>query len=331
MIFIHVVSVPVTEFEKGTAEWTAVFVPWRLSAFVVQGFIFLSGMKMFLNTGRKIEYKKYYLSRFKKIVVPYIFCVCIFYAYFCRHEYFGFSSRGLAVYILSGSLVSHFYFVIVIVQFYFLRPVWQKMLNNVSAGIAVAAATAVTLYALFFQQTVVSYIIKKDFIFNDRIFTTYIIYWVLGCYAGANYEKFLTAIKNIKPIAMEFFAVAVLEMVLSYIHFSGMKSIGFLELVHVVYCVSAIAFFGAVSLKIGERIMKIKLFAGVDRLSYYIYLIHPLLIIAADDKMNQSGVSSSAIALVLRTVVAYIGSFVLCMIYQQLKSKKMFKYFLKKY
>lgn len=232
---------------------------------------------------------------------------------------------------MSGSLVSHFYFVIVIVQFYFLRPVWQKMLNNISPVTAVAAATAATFYALFFQQTVVSYIIKKDFIFNDRIFTTYIIYWVLGCYAGANYEKFLTAIKNIKPIAAKFFAVAVLEMVLSYIHFSGMKSIGFLELVHVVYCVSAIAFFGAVSLKIGERVMKIKLFADVDRLSYYMYLIHPLLIIAADDKMKQFGVLNSAIALILRGAVAYVGSFLICNIYQQLKSKKMFKYFLKKY
>lgn len=78
VIFIHVVSAPVTDLEKGTAAWTAVFVPWRLSAFVVQGFIFLSGMKMFLNTGRKIDYKKYYLSRFKKNCCA-IYFVCMYF------------------------------------------------------------------------------------------------------------------------------------------------------------------------------------------------------------------------------------------------------------
>lgn len=323
VVFIHVASAPVTALEKNTLQWFTVFIPWRLSAFVVQGFIFLSGMKMFLHfkTDEKFDYKKYYISRLKKIVLPYVFCVCLFYVYFLRHGYFNFDFSDLLLYILNGTLVSHFYFVVVIVQFYLLRPLWQKMLRNVSAVCAILVSAAVTVFALYFQQTVLSSILQKNFVFNDRVFTTYLIYWILGCYAGANYSVFFKLLERIKTISIEFFAVTAAELVLSYLHFSGLKNIAYLELVHVVYCVSAIAFFSAVSLKISESIMKIKIFASVDRLSYYIYLIHPLLIIIADDKMNQLKIYDFGIAFVLRGIAAYVGTITVCWVYQWIKNK----------
>ena len=53
VIFIHVSSAPVTGLSKESWQYAVFFVPWRLSAFVVQGFIFLSGLKMFLKEDTK--------------------------------------------------------------------------------------------------------------------------------------------------------------------------------------------------------------------------------------------------------------------------------------
>ena len=48
VIFIHIASAPIAGLSKGSWQYGVFFVPWRLSSFVVQGFIFLSGLKMFL-------------------------------------------------------------------------------------------------------------------------------------------------------------------------------------------------------------------------------------------------------------------------------------------
>ena len=49
VVFIHVSSAPVSQLNKESFQYITVMVPWRLSAFVVQGFIFLSGLKFFIK------------------------------------------------------------------------------------------------------------------------------------------------------------------------------------------------------------------------------------------------------------------------------------------
>ena len=81
VIFIHVSSEPVSFYEKQSVLYVCTLSLWRMSSFVVQGFIFLSGVKFFLKTDG-FSYKKFYLSRVKRVVVPYILASCLFYAYF---------------------------------------------------------------------------------------------------------------------------------------------------------------------------------------------------------------------------------------------------------
>ena len=62
VILIHVLSAPVTQLEKQSVQYALVFFPWRLSAFVVQGFIFLAGLKMALGFSKPVKYGKYIKS-----------------------------------------------------------------------------------------------------------------------------------------------------------------------------------------------------------------------------------------------------------------------------
>lgn len=313
VIFIHVVSEPVSSLTAESALYMPSLVSWRLSAFVVQGFIFLSGLKMFLKKNENFSYKKYYVSRFKKIVVPYVIFVCIFYLYFLKNGYFEFSLCELAKYILSGDLVSHFYFVIVIVQFYLLRPLWRYMLDKISPFAAGCTSLMITvLFGQYFPD-IINFVFGKNFGYNDRLFTTYLFYWVMGCYAGENYKSFCNEImKNKYIISVLFVLFAAADAAVSYIRFSGGEAIIWLENLHIIYSVLAILFWSVISLYIGKYIMKLSAFGIIDKSSYYIYLIHPLFIFIVNGIMKKIGIAGVGKAFLVRSASVYICSFALC-------------------
>ena len=72
VVFIHVSSIPVSQLQKDSLQYLGVMLPWRLSAFVVQGFIFLSGLKFFMKGTEKFNYLTFLKKRIKTILLPYI-------------------------------------------------------------------------------------------------------------------------------------------------------------------------------------------------------------------------------------------------------------------
>ncbi len=310
VILIHVLSAPVSGTDRQSAAYAVFFLPWRLSAFVVQGFIFLSGLKMFLGKGEKSDFIRYIISRVRKILLPYIFTVCLFYVYFLWRGYFEFDIKALAGYAVKGDLVSHFYFVIVILQFYLLKPVWKKMIRYMPPKTALVLALAVNIVASLFGG---------GFEYSDRLFTTYIFYWVSGCFAGDHYDEFLRYISRKKRGIVCVFAIAaIFEAVYSYVHFTRVNLM-FAEQVHFLYAVLAIAFSAAAAQMFGEVVMKIGLFRRIDGASFYIYLIHPLIIFEADRLMGGYAHFTHASAFAVRATVTYTVTIALCTAYVSIK------------
>ena len=314
VILIHVLSAPVTQLEKQSVQYALVFFPWRLSAFVVQGFIFLAGLKMALGFSKPVKYGKYIKSRFTSVLVPYVVWVVAFYIYFISRNYFDFSLADLVLYILKGDLVSHFYFVITIVQFYALRPFWKLMTEKVKFPISIVITAVIMLLSK-------TYLTKVFGIYMDRIFTTYLIFWVCGIYVGANYERVKEKIlKNIKTIFAVCLAVLVAQAVSSYVHFTK-SYVPHIQSIHFVYCLCAILFCFSISLCFSEKVMKSKFLQWIDAASYYIYLSHPLFIFLINEKIAEWAVVDIGTALVIRALGTYTVSIALCVLYAKLKGK----------
>jgi len=162
-------------------------------------------------------------------------------------------------YIFVGDLVGHFYFIIIIVQFYLLAPVWIWLVKRINGALFISFSLILTI---IFYQTFIG------FVYNDRMFTTYLVYWVAGCYAGLHYEKFKEILLyNRVFITVFFVGSAVLNIVFKT------------EIIHVMYCMSAILFFSMVSLNVKE----IKFVNNLDKVSYGIYLSHCLVIFIVDE------------------------------------------------
>ncbi|MBQ8696424.1 MAG: acyltransferase family protein, partial [Clostridia bacterium] len=72
VIFIHACSEPMQQYQLNSLPYYLTLSLYRLSSFVVQGFIFLSGVKLFLNLKEPYDYVGAWLNQFKRIVLPYV-------------------------------------------------------------------------------------------------------------------------------------------------------------------------------------------------------------------------------------------------------------------
>ena len=327
VIFIHIASEPLSLLDKTRWTYGAILIPWRLSAFVVQAFILLSGVKMFLGARR--GYGAFCLARLKTIVLPYILWVTVYYIYFMRRGYFGFSIAELARYILDGSLVSHFYFVIIIVQFYVLAPFWYRMVDRVKPRIAISAAFVITFVCGRCLPEIIRFFVPEyEFIYNDRVLTTYLLYWVAGCFIGANYERFTAYIKTCTGVISALYLLtACANAWLSLRHFTAVP-IAYLEYVHFAYCVSAVLFFFMLALKLdAEKIMSIRPIREIDGVSYLVYLSHCLVIFVVNDEMVQRGIVRVSVSLPLRAAAVYTLSIGGCIAYRYLKKTAACKFY----
>lgn len=77
VIFIHVTSWTLTAMDKTSVKYLCLLFPWRLSAFVVQGFVFLSGVRLFLSK-KPVAYGKFLIGRVRRIVLPYLVWVAVY-------------------------------------------------------------------------------------------------------------------------------------------------------------------------------------------------------------------------------------------------------------
>ena len=111
VISVHILSEAVTTLDRQSVQYFAVYTPWKLFQFVTQGFVFLSGVKLFISS--RTGTGRFYLGRLKRVVLPYVLWVAVYYAYFVQIGYFGFDFLQLIRYIFVGDLSAQFYFVII--------------------------------------------------------------------------------------------------------------------------------------------------------------------------------------------------------------------------
>jgi len=322
VIFIHIASAPVSALSKNSIQFFSIMVPWRLSAFVVQGFLFLSALKLFLKDMSGFSYKTFILKRLKVIFLPYACWVMVYYLFFCGIGYFGFSFADYIKYLINGSLVSPFYFIVTIMQFYLLMPLWIWLIKKVQPHILTVSSFAVMiLFKLYipmlFNRSGI------DFQYFDRIFATYLFYWIAGCCAGSHYHTFRLYIeKYYFSELLMFICAAVFDIWLSYRVFVYGTNIAYLEYIHVLYCVSAISFMYTLSIRLSKTfLIKSRLISGIDSASYYIFLMHCLVINIINIIMKKLGITDIGTAFILRFIIVYSVSITACILYVKAKKR----------
>lgn len=317
VIFIHVASKAISSADRASWQFALLLPGWRFCAFAVQGFVFLAGVKLALSLDKPFSYPRYLARRCLRVLLPYIAAIAAYYVYFILRGYYEFDLSYFLHELLTGGLSGHFYFVILIFQFYLTAPLWRALAKRLDSaeriiGVLIAALFISLLYGQYLIDFL--YIFNKSYVFPycDRIFTTYLFYWTAGLAVGRHYERVKSAAAdNLRQLMVLFVFAAAGNGLLSWIHFSGRESVYFLETAHRFYIITAIMFVFAAAVRYGEKIAALKPLRLLDHASYQIYLWHPLALHLSEQLLEGRGISIGA-EFIVRMLFGYVLTIAVC-------------------
>lgn len=265
VVLIHLTSVPLGTLNPDGIKYAWIFVINRIPCFCVPSFIFLSGFKLFSGYGeKKIELKRFFKGRLVKIVVPYVIAVLIYFIYFLLKNWVRISE--LPQYIFLGTLVAHFYYIIIAVQCYILFPLIKNLFNRHPVWISVIALMSTVCFNEFVKVP-----------YSDRFVGTYIFYFVLGML----FKKYDLGEKIRKYYVIGvigYVVVAVIHIRLFYVQASGLMIYRWASIVNILYVVLSIVVIYGASMWISEKAKFIfNASKAVGDVSYNVYLYHILI------------------------------------------------------
>lgn len=323
VILIHVLSLGISKVESTSWQAAVIYFPWRLSAFVVPMFLYTGAVKMaqqFKDT--KITFKKYlryFIRRIVKIYLPYVLWVCIYYVSFLKIGYVRGEFKEFFDYLFIGNLASPFYYIIIIMQFYLLMPLWMWMLRHIPAYISVGIGLLCTfcmqrcadIFAMF----------GIDFPYADRVFPTYLIFWVVGLYVGAHYEEFIETLRKKKSGLGICGIVIILCAFFAYIQYSRQIYLFNMNDVKMVADLLSIFMIHTLCLRLTKATpFTQNLLQKLYGSSFFIYLSHCLFLTLAANDMQLAGISDLTVLLILRFIVCYTIPFLLYYLYNKFLS-----------
>lgn len=262
------------------------------SKFAVPAFIFLSGFSLYYNhRDEKINYPRFLWKRLRHVLSPYLCWTLIYYAAFIAVGYYTFSAGFLLDSILLGDMSYHLYFIPIIVQFYLLFGVFRFCFNRYNSHVLLLLAAAANIAFLRYFS----------FIYIDRFFMRYIVFFALGMYFVKNCDWLKAKASRLSAFLSGgcYLALGMLSTYRFYDNFIiGTHYDNFREnVLWVIYSLISILFFSQLIWLVQGyfkgRLHKIT--AAVSDSSFDIYLAHPLVIYACQYLLGFFPIRSTAV------------------------------------
>lgn len=266
VVMIHLTSNLVINLNKESIWYLAFFLVNKILTFAVPAFLFLSGYKLYNRyKDEKIDCKKFYAGRIKKVLIPYVFAYVIYFLYF---YYLGWIDTSEFIkQLLLGTLAAHFYYIIISVQFYGLFPLIKYIFNKYD----IITVCASLLTTLVFNQWL-------NFEYIDRFFCTYIFYFILGMFLAKRFSN--TELHKKKLIYLSYGLITPIHIALCYemslgnlyYKYAGIGQVLF-SIVSILVLYDLSKYFAKANWKIANKVVEY-----LEPCTYNIYLYHVLLI-----------------------------------------------------
>ena len=203
-------------------------------------------------------------------------------------------------FIYTGEITAHLYFIIAIIQLYLITPVLKKIIENNNKKVVIILCGIITIMTVVFLY---------KYSFYNRIFTRYLFCYILGCYAGKNYDIFINILRKYKiPIYCTYIVALFFELSSSYLFaYQNLPAI-IQQLVTMTYMPIAVIFIYSLSLNIVDKfhISKQGIINIINKNSYFIYLYHILTIWIADIILSKISITNIWIALLTRILITTV-------------------------
>lgn len=309
VMIVHITATGVTGYVHGSFPHLVMLLVNKSLKFTTPIFIFLSGVTSFYSyRKREFKYFSFLKRRLSKVLVAYLLWCIIYYLAYIKIGYYTWDNNFLITSILQGTMSYHLYFVIIIVQMYIVGPAFYHLLksSDKKAAILLVAAVVTLLCAEFIR-----------FELSDRLFLKYIVFYMLGIYVTLERDSFVSLIERRKTyIVVGYLATGLAYTVVSYYDMSITTFVWFF------YSLSSVFFVYYMGKIMKEVFSKnysfIKLFG---QSSYYIYLMHPLVLTVMILYTENNGILSVTKRLVLYSATVIPVTIISCLLFTAVKNK----------
>ena len=315
VMIVHITATGIEEYIYGSFPYMLMLILNRSIKFTTPVFILLSGVTSFYSYGyknREFKYMEFLYKRLSKVLIAYFVWCLIYYMAYIYLGYYTLDIKFFLKSLLQGTMSYHLYFVIIIVQMYIAGPIFYFILKNSKrrVTILIIAGIITCLCAEFIR-----------FNLSDRLFLKYMVFYMLGIYITMEYDKFYTWIKRNKLfIILGYIIMSIIYVLVSYLDSPAYTFVWFLF--------SSISLFYVylTGLLIKDKLKDIYPLVKVfGQSSYYIYLMHPLvltlMILYAEN--NFLSVSNK---IILYTFTVIPVTVISCLTYTHLRNKLKKKY-----
>lgn len=309
VMVVHISATGVTDYIQGSFPNVIMTLLNRSLKFTTPIFIFLSGVTGFYGyRNKEFKYISFLKKRLPKVLIPYfVWCVVYYYAYM-KMGYYGFNPVFFLKSVIAGTMSYHLYFVIIILQLYMLGPIFYNMVKKSKKKILLlfvfAIITAICVEFLRFKL-------------SDRIFLKYMFFYMLGIYASIEHDKFTQfIIKNKNFIIIGYILAALTYTVGYYYNFKIYSFIWFSFSTVSIFFVYLVGLY--LKGKLQKNYSKIKL---LSQSSYYIYLMHPLILTILIKFSSDNGIISVTKRLAIYFIVVFSVTIGLSITFTVFKNK----------
>ena len=268
VMIVHITATGVIEYIHGSFPHILMLHINRSLKFTTPVFVFLSGVTSFYSysyKNKKINYLDFLKKRLSKVLIAYFIWCIIYYTVYIRMGYYAMDIKFFVKNILQGTMSYHLYFVIIIVQMYIAGPIFYFILKNTEKKVPILIVAGIITYLC-------AEFIRFDL--SDRLFLKYMVFYMLGIFVTMEYNKYLKWIKKNKV----FIVLGYIIMSLIYTVVSYYDSV-YYTFVWFVFSSIAVFFVYSVGLLMKDKLNSIYSFIKVfGQSSYYIYLMHPLIL-----------------------------------------------------
>lgn len=308
MTFYHIAPQTLASLDPLSWQYAAVLALQRLGCVALPGFFFLSGLKFALTSGKK-GLLPYYWSRVRRLLIPYAAACGVYYGVFVWLRWYSFDWREFIRLTLCGGLSAQLYFVIALVQFALLAPVFRHLTERYSPAILLPLALVITqLSGPLFSHLAQCFPHTPLPSYANSIFTNFLFYYLAGCFAGARYGQFREMLVNHRlPIGVTALTALCADQLASILHYSGRISLPYLESIHMLYYIAGTLLLCALPTPSWSG-LKGALLRGADQASYHVYLYHCLIIVLFNLWAPILGLRGAGLQLLLRTIVTFAVS-----------------------
>lgn len=246
----------------------------QLLNFAIPAFIFISGYWASANPMESLnDYRFFLVKRLPRVLIPYFFwsVVLLGYAAFREHKIDGYQ---IIFKLLTGRVISIYYFIMVISQLYIITPIFQYINRKRYGLILVLILNGISLLSAYLGRVYFHYWIPVSYAFYS-----WIIFYEIGLLTGSSDNNIFTTKKVqffILPAILVSLLISGLEASVllsrcdnSYFAIAPVKFSSFL------YCICIIIAFLHIKRYLSHRP---KFLAALGYYSFGIYLIHaPIL------------------------------------------------------